>query len=186
MTECWSLEYTEVQIENNDKLNSLIRNFNSWGYSHVLILGDFNYPDIKWTNGGGTVRSLTSEAGKFVEAPMDAFLYQHVEFNTRYQINQQANILDLVFTNEENMINNIEVKTPIGKSDHIVVTFEYNCYSESSNDKEIYLYNVQMTKDLQIDWESLLKDKDVEECWNIFSTKIRHNRQKCTKGKNRE
>ena len=34
-------------------------------------------------------------------------------------------LLDLVITNEENTILNIRSTEPLGKSDHIVLTFEY-------------------------------------------------------------
>ena len=36
--------------ENNNKLRELIRKISKLGYSHVLIMGDFNYKDIKWEN----------------------------------------------------------------------------------------------------------------------------------------
>ena len=38
---------------NNEKLNNLIRNIDIHGYSHLLLLGDFNYPEITWESGGG-------------------------------------------------------------------------------------------------------------------------------------
>jgi hypothetical protein len=34
--------------ENSDNLCSLISEATNKGYSHILIMGDFNYPDIDW------------------------------------------------------------------------------------------------------------------------------------------
>jgi hypothetical protein len=36
--------------EYSDKLCSLISEATNKGYSHILIIGDFNYPDIDWEN----------------------------------------------------------------------------------------------------------------------------------------
>ena len=37
--------------ENNVKINEWIKQINVQRYSHILLMGDFNYPDIKWENG---------------------------------------------------------------------------------------------------------------------------------------
>lgn len=42
---------------------------------------------------------------------------------TRYRTQQTANVLDLVFTNEESMINEIKYEEPIGKSDHLCLVW---------------------------------------------------------------
>ncbi len=33
-------------VENNNKLNEMIRGLNHSGYSHILLLGDFNFPEV--------------------------------------------------------------------------------------------------------------------------------------------
>ena len=126
---------------------------------------------------------------KYLEAIRDSYLCQHVTFNTRHQINQESNILDLILTNEDNMINNLDVKAPIGKSDHLVITFDYKCYTQETYSKNTcYQYSrgnySQMNKDLQMDWASLLKDKDVEELWQIFSTILKNAQDKNIPQKN--
>lgn len=87
----------------------------------MLLLGDFNYPNIKWSEGQGTVNSESSEGSKFLKATQDSYLYQHVTCPTRHRINQVSNTVDLVFTNEGGMIEDIQTRPPIGKSDHIVL-----------------------------------------------------------------
>ena len=38
--------------------------------------------------------------------------------------------LDLVFTNEENMLNNISYLPSLGKSDHLSLSFKFICYTQ--------------------------------------------------------
>ena len=59
---------------------------------------------------------------------------------TRERVVQQTSILDLVFTNEVNMVNDIEIRNPLGKSDHAVLLFDYTCYATSCSTKESYFY----------------------------------------------
>ena len=62
----------------------------------------------------------------FVEGFKDNFLYQHVKTPTRYRNNQVPSLLDLVLTNEENMVEEIETLPSLDKSDHITLKFKYN------------------------------------------------------------
>ena len=75
-------------------------------------MGDFNYPDIDW----GTMPHNSSSSNYFVELVLDNFLIQHVDEPTR-----DKNVLDLVFTSEEAMIENLEVKGHFSTSDYNIV-----------------------------------------------------------------
>ena len=89
--------------ENNYQLLQLLKEANSNKYASVLILGDFNYPHINWDlehiNNGGD-----SDTAKFLETFEDTFLCQHIRTPTRSRSCQTSNILDLVFTREEEEI----------------------------------------------------------------------------------
>ena len=39
-------------------------------------------------------------------------------------------ILDLILTNEENMVEKIDYQPSLGKSDHVVLSFNFNCFIE--------------------------------------------------------
>ena len=91
--------------------------------SHILIIGDFNYPNINWETGS----SVTSAESLFLDAINDSYLYQHVSYPTRARLHQCPSILDLVFTNEDGMLSNLEYMAPLGKSDHSVLCFQLNC-----------------------------------------------------------
>ena len=105
---------------NSDVHNVNMKDVYARNYSHLLILGDFNFPEINWheetfSKGANHVSSL------FLEGIKDLFLYQHVNSATRYREHQRPSILDLILTNIENMISNLEYLPGLGKSDHIVL-----------------------------------------------------------------
>jgi len=84
--------------------------------SHVLIFGDFNYPGIDWDT-QTSVASVNEQ--EFLDYFRVSFLWQHVTQPTRFRGDQTANILELIMTNEERMIDDISCVDPIGKSDHL-------------------------------------------------------------------
>ena len=47
---------------------------------------------------------------------------------TRFRVNQQPSVLDLIMSNEEDMVVDLEFLSPLGASDHKVLTFQFNCY----------------------------------------------------------
>ena len=100
--------------ENNNQLNSLLHIINNVNASGILIMGDFNYRQIKWSD-GIVESSDNSEAAKFFHATQDAFLYQQVHSPTRYREGCMPSVLDLVFTNEEHMVEDLICSEPFGK-----------------------------------------------------------------------
>jgi len=104
-------------------------------------MGDFNYPDINWRT--ETIPpDVNNMATKFMECLRDCFLYQHVKDPTHYRGSQNPNTLDLLITNEEGMIDNITLNAPIGKSHHVCINFEFNCYVETLvNHQSKYIYH---------------------------------------------
>ena len=67
--------------------------------SHLLVYGDFNYPDIDWKT------NLCSNhcSQLFLDTVQDKYLFQHAETLTRIVIvqNSSLNVSDLIMTNEE-------------------------------------------------------------------------------------
>ena len=72
-----------------------------------------------------------------LECLRDCFLFQHVREPIRYRSQNVPNILDLILTNDEDMVSNLIYKPGLGKSYHVILEFTYNCYIESSD----YSYN---------------------------------------------
>ena len=89
-------------------------------------------------------------------------------------------ILDLVMTNEEGMIENIEYLSPLGKSDHIIISFDFKCYTQQSGkDKIVYYYGKgnydKMKTELGgINWQSELDKEayDINKQWTYNKEKI--------------
>lgn len=140
--------------------------------SHLLMLGDFNYPSIHWKGGETGIDNPNNITNMFIESVRDCYLYQHVEKPTRSRGKDNPTLLDLVFTNEEGMVNNLEYLSLLGKSDHCIIKFHFECYimlKESNVTK--YLYNKgnyeAMKTDLDRDWDEILPHgMGVNEKWS--------------------
>jgi hypothetical protein len=91
--------------ENNNELNNMISNLTTnQPFKDVLILGDFNYRNIRWQN----ETSNEDKSQRFLKACQDCFLTQHVTEPTRKRHGQEASLLDLILTMDENCIQNLE------------------------------------------------------------------------------
>ena len=98
------------------------------GNSHLLICGDFNYPEIDWEN--QHVVETSHVIGNFIECTQSCYLHQHIYQPTRYRVNQEPSLLDLIFTNEEGMLQDLLHRPGLGESDHECLNFQLNCYKE--------------------------------------------------------
>ena len=117
--------------ENHDKLRDLIHEAVSRKSSHLLLMGDFNYNDIDWRLETSPPR-LDHPAMAFKECLRDCYLFQRVKDPTYYRETQTPNTLDLIISNEEGMVDGIELAAPIGKSHHVVISYRFYCYTEEA------------------------------------------------------
>ena len=76
--------------------------------THVVIMRDFNYPSISWDNAN---INLSADSELFYEVINDNLLVQHMPFNTRFKEGNVPSKLDLLFTNEEEMIDNNRINS---------------------------------------------------------------------------
>ena len=162
-----SLNSTE---DNTNKLNELLLKISSKReFTHLLIMGDFNLPKLDWANW----TSKDKEGEKFMENIRDCYLYQHITEYTRTRANCEPSILDLVFSNEEDMIENIRHESPLGHSDHCVINFRFKCYyniDQETTQRWNYFKGKyeEMDKELDIEWEEKLQGKNPDEMIEIF------------------
>ena len=96
---------------------------NAFSKSHLRITGDFNFPNINWNS--WSAPNWDSGASLFLEALDDSFLFQHVSIPIRLSEGQISSTLDLIITNEDNVIENLIASDPLGESDHVVMEYEY-------------------------------------------------------------
>ena len=96
--------------------------------------------------------------------------YFNIRSPTHFCSGQNSNLLDFVFTNEEDII---ITDTPVGKSDHCMLEFEYLCYLNNENNSSecfSYLkgdYQGFITSLKDLDWDSLLA-KTLIKCGLVF------------------
>ena len=105
---------------------------------HVMLMGDFNYPDINWSS----LHSQSRNGQSFLDSVEDCFLTQHVQDSTR-----SDSMLDLVFTDEPDMIDKVEVMGKLGKSDYNVLFWTAEVKVNSLTDsKRIRDYKKEILK----------------------------------------
>ena len=90
------------------------------------LTGDFNF-HINWHQ-WSTPFSSRSKEELFLETLRNSFLYQHVLEPTRRRGTNEPSTLDLVLTSEENQVSDLTYHAPLGKSDHSILSFNFNCY----------------------------------------------------------
>ena len=146
--------------------------------SEIVVVGDFNYPEIDWANS-------TSRAGPqhqssiFLMGVQENLFFQHVTEGTRYRDGQVSNTLDLIMTNSENSITNLDMEAPLGLSDHVVITFSMSCgkirekITYTPNQKDFNRGDYNKTKSIlaEVDWE-LIQEGSVEDAWRYVKTKL--------------
>ena len=89
-------------------------------YLHKIIVGDFNFPEIDWSN-WMTTTNENHNSFRFFECLRDNYLEQFVNQPTRWRDLEPGNVLDLVLADSVDLINNLEITTRIGKSDHLCI-----------------------------------------------------------------
>jgi hypothetical protein len=162
-------------MEHHNQIRKLIQEASNKHFSHILIMGDFNYPNIDWENCNSNGDSTESIEYKFIENLQDSFLFQHIKKPTRWRGTNTPHILDLIITNEEPMISDLECTSPLGKSDHCVLSFNYNCYINiMANPRKQRSYDKGNYPDFmneleQKDWSSILSEREVIDAnWKKF------------------
>ena len=153
---------------NNGKLNQTITEAVGLNHSHFFLMGEFNYPNIKCDS--ESTESNTVE-DTFIENIRDNFLFQHITMPTRGRLGNKSNIVDLIFTSEEGMVEDVTYESPLGKSDHAVLVINNICYTETTTYTKLTFYYNQgdysgmYTKLEQCDWEEILGSGSVNSQW---------------------
>ena len=74
-------------------------------FNHILVASDFNYSDNNWDS--WCTEKDSSEL--FLRCIKDCFWFQYAHDFTRYTLNQQPSVLDLIITNEDDMVLGLEL-----------------------------------------------------------------------------
>ena len=124
---------------------------------------DFNHGNINWD----TLQSTGVEDQQLLCPVQDNFLTQHVLEPTR-----ATKALDIVLSSQKELIDNVEIKEPLGSSDHNQLHF--NIKSEKTKVKQCRRdFRKGNYKEIRkslalIDGNDKMKYKTAAECWNIL------------------
>ena len=139
---------------------------------HLIIMGDFNYPQINWREDTCTLKN-DHPAAKFFRTTQEAFLIQHQFEPTRIREGQTPTLDDLVFTNRDDIINEVVRIGALGKSDHCSLLIDLKLKPPLPRKQERYNYSKanfdQIRKHLsEIDWKKELENKNTKQQWQTF------------------
>ncbi|CAM4495102.1 unnamed protein product [Caretta caretta] len=138
--------------------------------SHALVLmGDFNFPDICWESNTAVHR----QSRKFLESIGDNFLVQVLEEPTR-----GGAFLDLLLTNQEELVGEAKVDGNLGGSDHELVEFRILTQGRKVSSRIRTLdfrkadLNSLRERMGRIPWGTNMKGKGVQESWLYFKESL--------------
>ncbi len=162
-------------LENDSKLLDLVEHMTNTPISDLLVVGDFNYPNIDWNLKMLNTPSIS--ASSFLDKINDLYLEQIVAEPTRYRAGQNPNMLDLVLTKDLYFVDSIDYCEPLGCSDHIILMIYVN-FLDNDNDtmpKKMYYngdYPAMNNFFESFDWVNILSEKNTQQCWDIFIDKM--------------
>ncbi|CAC5376623.1 unnamed protein product [Mytilus coruscus] len=93
---------------------------------HHDMANDKHTKEINWDSCNSPGDSPESNEYNFLENLQEFILFQH-KYNkpTRWRGTNTPHTLDLILTNKEQMITNLEYQSPLGKSDHCTNKFDF-------------------------------------------------------------
>jgi hypothetical protein len=162
--------------DNNEKLNTTMVKIAESKPNHLIILGDFNFPEIDWQEEKCTA-SANHPATKFLKATRDAFLTQHQTTPTRFRQGQRPTLDDLVLTNRDDIVTDISMAAALGKSDHATLLINLDILPQQAaaqkrpNFRKAD-YDAVRSFLAGINWESELSNLSTDQAWTYFREKI--------------
>ena len=157
---------------NDSKLLDFLEKSYQRQFSHLLVVGDFNCRDICSLSNTADAKESSIQA-KLLDQINMLGLFQHVKENTRFRHGQQPSLLDLVITNEQNMVEHIKINSPLGKSEHSTISFNFKYSSAKIKEKLVPRYykgNYDGMREYlrEINWEVVLETGNIQDSWQQF------------------
>ena len=160
----------------NSKLLECIRKASEIANSNLLICGDFNLPRINWKT-QSTCQSGTSYSSEFLEILTNCLLKQNVTLPTRRRGIDEPSLLDLIITDINAEVQDIEHDEPLGRSDHDVLSWKYVVKVQKIVTAPRYSYDFKnanfdgMREEMNnYQWDEMysLRPDQVNEKWVVF------------------
>ena len=124
-----------------------------------------------------TANDSTAPA-QFFNTTQELFLFQNVTLPTRVRQGQYPSVLDYIFTDEENLVDNLQYNAPLGKSDHVVLQWDLLLkvqYNVSSQQKLNYWKGnyAEISRGLRtVNWLEEFSNTSVEQMWTKLKTTV--------------
>ena len=122
-TRTWGRDEYNKLTENAAKGIKVLLEYAEEKAKRLMISGDFN-SNIMWDSmeANGTQSYWDT---MLLDVAQEFFLYQHITETTRKRGTDEPSLLDLVFTRHKEDIEEITYNPPIGKSDHVLLEFDF-------------------------------------------------------------
>ncbi|XP_065683300.1 uncharacterized protein LOC136096085 [Hydra vulgaris] len=152
-------------------------------YDDCLIVGDFNFPNIKWSNDGiESFNPNNPTEYDFWNIFRNSLFTQHITFPTfQTDYGSSNNMLDLLFTYNSNSILNLSPSIILGNTTkgHFSITWRFlvsELFTESKSQSFNYKkgdYDSISNFIASIDWEFLFLHKTADQMFNILISNYR-------------
>ena len=141
-------------------------------FSHICVVGDFNFPRIRWSATHAT--PVESKEAKFIDIIEECYLYQHTNRPTRCRGDDMPSQLDLIFTNELEMVSDVQHMAPLGKSNHQMLKFNFNCYAEYTGTQQRFNYNRGDYEDARQELQEvpITAKGSVQQMWDTIKDRV--------------
>lgn len=143
--------------------------------SNLVVAGDFNVPELNWPL--RTIPNGTGMPALFAQMLSDSNLSQLIEEPTRFRQGQNSSTLDLLLTNDTDLVTSIDFHPPLGKSDHSCITFNLQFVSQRvprKLRKDFSSVDFLKLSDAisSLNWNMLLGTPSVEIMWSEFTETV--------------
>ncbi|RMZ99858.1 RNA-directed DNA polymerase from mobile element jockey-like [Brachionus plicatilis] len=166
-------------IKSIEMANNLVKR---WLYSGLLLVGDFNYSELDWSdNLEAKILTETESAAEFVKCLSEGFLTQNVCFKTfQKEPNKLTNILDLIITEAQERMDNLEPGEVLGgkENGHLSMSWRYKLKEKVKEfgyrfRRSNFNYKkgdyIRMNKFFEsINWRVDLVDKNIRDSYKKF------------------
>ncbi|CAG2244297.1 unnamed protein product [Mytilus edulis] len=149
---------------------------------NIILTGDFNLPDIDWdeedSNGGYTIKSSHNYSNEINKLALD-IVEEHCLQQCVTEPTREKNILDLVLTTNENLVQKMSITD--GMSDHQMIITTVNARPKVIKNKprKVYQYkkgNMEKVQEyLNSKYENFkekITEMNIEEYWTLFKTHL--------------
>lgn len=180
--------------QDNLNLNLLLQNISKKHQNSnekLVILGDFNYPDVCWLK-ENCDKSNEHPASLFLNTVHESYLTQFINKPTHHRALQNPTLIDLILSNDTDFVYNIVHFPPFGKSHHSVLYFSIDIDTDSNTSPPVMKYCINKG-DFQgmktyfdaIDWISELdEDLNIDQWWDIIVNHLNEAKEKFVPKKN--